>query len=89
MCHIEYAINSASRLRARPTAGRNRFAGRAGTFGEKPAAGSSKINDLSRTPVRVVYGLKVEGSGGSTVLMPLDQKTFRPPDFAGMSITFN
>ncbi|HEX8187713.1 MAG TPA: ankyrin repeat domain-containing protein [Pyrinomonadaceae bacterium] len=32
--------------------------------------------------------LSVAGSGGSTLLMPLDQKTFRPPDFAGMSITF-
>ena len=32
--------------------------------------------------------LSVVGSGGSAVLMPLDQKTFRPPDFGGMSITF-
>jgi ankyrin repeat protein len=33
--------------------------------------------------------LSVAGSGGSTTLMPLDQKTFRPPDFAGLSITFH
>lgn len=33
--------------------------------------------------------LSLAGGGGSTTLMPLDQKTFRPPDFAGMSITFN
>jgi ankyrin repeat protein len=33
--------------------------------------------------------LSLAGGGGSTTLMPLDQKTFRPPDFAGMSVTFN
>ena len=33
--------------------------------------------------------LSVAGSGGSTTLMPLDQKTFRPPDFAGLTVTFH
>ncbi|MCA1618789.1 MAG: ankyrin repeat domain-containing protein [Acidobacteria bacterium] len=32
--------------------------------------------------------LSLAGGGGSTTLMPLDQQTFRPPDFAGMRITF-
>jgi ankyrin repeat protein len=32
--------------------------------------------------------LAVAGGGGSAILMALDQKTFRPVDFAGMNITF-
>ncbi|MET0624863.1 MAG: ankyrin repeat domain-containing protein [Pyrinomonadaceae bacterium] len=33
--------------------------------------------------------LVLTGGGGSTTLMPLDQKTFRPAEFAGLSLTFN
>ncbi|HEX8283441.1 MAG TPA: ankyrin repeat domain-containing protein [Pyrinomonadaceae bacterium] len=33
--------------------------------------------------------LVLTGGGGSAALMAVDQKTFRPPDFAGMSVTFN
>jgi ankyrin repeat protein len=33
--------------------------------------------------------LTLAGGGGTTTLMPLDQKTFRPADFAGLTITFN
>ncbi|HLM56240.1 MAG TPA: ankyrin repeat domain-containing protein [Pyrinomonadaceae bacterium] len=32
--------------------------------------------------------LSVAGGGGSATLMPLDQKSFRPADFAGLTITF-
>lgn len=32
--------------------------------------------------------LAAAGGGGSTTLMPLDQQTFRPAEFAGMRITF-
>jgi len=32
--------------------------------------------------------LVITGGGGSSPLMPVDQTTFRPPDFAGMSVTF-
>ena len=33
--------------------------------------------------------LVLTGGGGSTALMPVDQKTFRPAEFAGLSLTFN
>lgn len=33
--------------------------------------------------------LSLVGGGGTAALMPLDQKTFRPTEFAGLTITFN